>query len=347
MEFSANSLISVCIPVFNAECTLRRCLESVAVQSYTNWELIIVNDGSLGTDENGYDCYKIVKQFKKEFKSFRKKIIYLEHRTNLGLLEARRSLVLSSHGEYITMLDADDALLPDALMQFFNAAQKSNADIIHGGTEIISNSQSYTDSTNQDLIKKRVMQMTQKTNNIYVGELFYKDIFEGYLIQNNHIGFLWGKLIKKALYEKALSYIPFSKCVFAEDFLQYFFISFEAKKYYGIKEKVYSYSVDTGISSFNKITNLNKWEQICSTATVFSIIFSVIKEFPENTFSMDEMEAVRASSRSYLANNINQLRAEVIPELQPAARQMLCDYWGENFVETMEKAMTIFADTAG
>ena len=339
MESSVISLISICVPVFNAECTLRRCLESVAAQTFTDWELLIVNDGSPGRDENGYDCYKIVKQFKKEYKAFRKKIIYLEHRNNLGLLEARRSLVSSSHGDYITMLDADDALLPDALEKLHNVAVSSDADIIQGGTRVISNPTECLEPSKKELIEERVNQMAQTTNNIHAGELCNRDIFDGYLVKNNHSGFLWGRLLKKEIYEKALSYIPFSRCVFAEDFLQYFFISLVSKKYYGIKEPVYCYSVDTGISSFNKISNLEKWEQICSTANVFSIIFSVIKEFPETTFSLEEMEALRATSRSYLSNNIKQLRAEVIPDLQPQARKMLCDYWGSDFVETMEKVM--------
>ena len=332
-------MISICVPVFNAECTLRRCLDSVATQTFTDWELLVVNDGSHGIDENGYDCYKIVKQYKKEYKAFSKKIIYLEHRTNLGLLEARRTLVSSSHGDYITMLDADDALLPDALEKLHNAYVSSDADIIHGGTNVKSNAAECMEPSKKELIEERVNQMSQITNNIYDGELLNRDIFDGYLIKNNHVGFLWGKLIKKEIYEKALAYIPFSRCVFAEDFLQYFFISLEAKKYYGIKHPVYCYSVDTGISSFNKISTLEKWEQICSTANVFSIIFSVIKEFPENSFNIEEMEALRASSRSYLTNNIKQLRAEVILELQPAAHELLCDYWGRAFVETMERTI--------
>ena len=44
-------------------------------------------------------------------------------------------------------------------------------------------------------------------------------------------------------------------------------------------------------------------------------------------------------SRSYLVNNIRQLNSFVIPELQPQAREMLCEYWGKDFVETMERAM--------
>ena len=100
------------------------------------------------------------------------------------------------------------------------------------------------------------------------------------------------------------------------------------------------------MSSGRKIDDMHRWKMICSTASVFTIISQWCKEH-EADINPDEINHLRLMTRYYLENNIKQMRETVIPELQPAARQMLCDYWGENFVETMEKAMTIFADTAG
>ena len=110
----------------------------------------------------------------------------------------------------------------------------------------------------------------------------------------------------------------------------------------GIKKPVYHYSVESGISSSKKITDLERWEQVCSTANVFTILFEAVKEFPAkglDPLSQEQMEALRFLSRSYLVNNIKQMRAQVIPELQSLAREILCDYWGEDFVEMMEKAL--------
>ena len=92
------------------------------------------------------------------------------------------------------------------------------------------------------------------------------------------------------------------------------------------------------MTSTRKIDTLQKWKMICSTASVFTIISEWIKE-NENALLPEEIEKVREMTRMYLANNLKQMREVVIPELQPAAREMLCDYWGSDFVDTIEHAM--------
>lgn len=326
--------VSVCIPVFNAERTLLRALASVAAQSFTEWEIIVVNDGSSGTDETGRDCYKIVKQFRKNHKIPRARIIYREHKTNIGLLEARRTAIEAAVSPYIIILDSDDELLPDSLKVLYETAISTGADIVHGGAEVVA-----TENSSDAIIKKRVSQMQKNANTIYEGVLTEQAVFDGFLVQKNHTGFLWAKLIRRETYLEALSHIPFTNCVFAEDFLQYFFISYEAKKYAGIKKTVYRYYVDVGISSFQKISNLDRWRKICSTANVFTILFQAVKELPLERYSQIQKEALQLQSCSYLANNIKQLKESVIPELQPQAREILCEYWGESFVNRIEEAL--------
>lgn len=326
--------LSVCIPVYNSEKVLSRCLESVFAQDYTDWEVIIVNDGSNGKDEQNRNCKKIIKQFQKLHKLSKKKVIYLEHPSNMGLVETRRTLVEAANSQYILMLDSDDVLLPDALSRLYEIAIQTKSDIVHGCADVYCN-----DSSKSSQNKNRIENILKKANNIHVGELTGENVFNDFLSDQGHSGFLWAKLIRRETYLQALSYIPFTNCVYAEDYLQYFFISYCAKKYSGSKTHVYRYTVDTGISSSQKITDLNHWEKICSTANVFTIIFSAIEEFSEIKLSLEQIEAVRLMSRSYLVNNIRQLNSFVIPELQPQARTMLCEYWGKDFVETMERAM--------
>ena len=334
---SDSAKISVCLPVYNAEKTLLSCLESLACQDFLDWEVLVVNDGSSTKDEQGRDCKKIVKDFRKAHKLSKKQVIYLEHRSNLGLLEARRTLVEAAHSDFILMLDSDDCLLPGALKTLYEAECKSGADIVHAGSEIFYDKSKIIDKSD---MKKRVQEMHKKANNLYEGQLCGSDIFNSYLVLGNHVGFLWAKLIRRELYLQALSFIPFTHCVMAEDFLQYFLISFFAKKYVGLKTPVCRYTIDTGISSKQQIKDLEGWEKIASTANVFTILFLVIKENPEVfALSQEQMEALRLSSRSYLVNNIKQMRAQVIPELQSQARQLLCDYWGTDFVEMMETAL--------
>lgn len=314
--------ISVCIPVYNTEPVLQRAIDSVLLQDFDSFEIIIVNDGSKNTDKNGFCCKKIVKLTQKKCKHV--KIKYIEHRKNLGLLEARRTAIENAQGEYICNLDSDDVLLPGALKTLYEAATKTNADIVHGKTD-------YSSTEN-------LSEIHQSYNKVYLGELEDNCVFDGWLEKKNHIGILWAKLIRRETYLKALSHIPFTRCVMAEDYLQYFFIALEAKKYTGIENKVYRYTIDTGISSNQQITDLARWEQICTTSSVFTIIFFAIQN-GEVSLNLEQLEALRLQSRSYLAGNISMLRKNVIPELKEQGRQLLCEYWGTDFVETMEKAL--------
>ncbi|EID86257.1 Glycosyltransferase involved in cell wall biogenesis [Treponema sp. JC4] len=331
--------ISVCIPVFNSERQLKRCLDSVISQDFPDFEIVIVNDGSTGTDEKGLVCRKIVKQAEKDCKRKRKEkgqnavpFNYTEHRSNLGLLEARRTAIENARSEYICILDSDDILLPCALTFFWDVAFKTNADIVQAHTDI------YCEDTDSSSVE-RIKEINTKYNNVFEGELTGSAVFDSFLINQSHIGLLWAKLIRREVYLAALSHIPFTHCVMSEDMLQYFFIAYEAKKYVGIKNTLYRYTADTGISSNMIISDLARWEKICTTANVFAIIFEAIKEYPEGTFSLEQMEALRLQSRSYLVNNIQQMRKYVIPELQNQAHAMLCDYWGEDFVNRMEQAL--------
>lgn len=323
--------VSVCIPVYNAEKTLRTALDSVirAAQDFDAWEIILVNDGSSGRDENGFECKKIVKKFRRANRLSKHQVVYLEHKSNLGLLEARRTAIMAAHGKYLLILDSDDKLAPGALKVLYETAETNQADIVQGGVEVFTN-----ESTEAN--EKRRLAFQKNANKLVAGPLCNSEILNSYLVKKNHTGFLWAKLFRRDLYLRALNHIPFTRCVFAEDFLQYFFICLEAKKYYGLQTPVYEYFVDSGISSFAKITSLERWEKICSTANVFTIIFTEIKN---RNLSLDQLEAIKFLSRSYLANNIKQLSEAVIPELQDQARSLLCDYWGEDFVELMEKEM--------
>ena len=95
------------------------------------------------------------------------------------------------------------------------------------------------------------------------------------------------------------------------------------------------------MSSGRKITSLKEWKLSCSAASVFTIISSWCEEqtAKNTTYSptQEELNALKLFACSYLANNLTQLTHCVTPELQKEARDMLCEYWGEDFVDEVEK----------
>lgn len=103
------SLISILTPFKNTSAFLEDCINSILNQSYTNWELIIVDDTS--TD----DSYKIVEKFANNDS----RIILLKNSGN-GIIDALQLAFKHSKGNYITRMDSDDIMLPNKLEVLFN-----------------------------------------------------------------------------------------------------------------------------------------------------------------------------------------------------------------------------------
>ena len=114
--------VSIIIPVYNAEPYLRQCLDSVLGQTFTNFEVVLVNDGS--TDNSGFICQEYAR-LDSRFKYFEKE--------NGGVSDARNSGLDLARGDYVTFLDADDFLFEDYLEKLYIATTLSNADIMIGG----------------------------------------------------------------------------------------------------------------------------------------------------------------------------------------------------------------------
>ena len=112
-------LVSVVIPVYNAEKTLSSCLESVMNQTYANLEIIVVNDGSTDNSRTIIEDYAIEDS----------RIVVFE-KENAGLVQARKSGIDIASGKYIQYLDSDDTLHEDAVSLLVDKAEKTQADIV-------------------------------------------------------------------------------------------------------------------------------------------------------------------------------------------------------------------------
>lgn len=92
-------VVSIIVPVYNAECYLNECVDSIISQTYNNIELILVDDGS--TDDSSYMCDRFADS------DSRIKVI---HQQNSGVVSARSSGVTVSSGQWLTFVDADDTI---------------------------------------------------------------------------------------------------------------------------------------------------------------------------------------------------------------------------------------------
>ena len=99
-------MVSIIVPVYNAQNSLERCLRSIIRQSYPQWELILVDDGSQD------DSLAICKRY-----SDKDSRIRVFHTENCGVSSARNTGIENAHGEYITFVDSDDRIHPDFLSE--------------------------------------------------------------------------------------------------------------------------------------------------------------------------------------------------------------------------------------
>ena len=95
--------VSVIIPVYNQSKFIDKAIESVLKQSYQDFEIIVINDGSTDNTESMVQSFIDLR------------IRYIFHEKNLGISEARNTGIRNSRGKYIALLDADDEFLPEKL----------------------------------------------------------------------------------------------------------------------------------------------------------------------------------------------------------------------------------------
>lgn len=164
--------ISVIIPVYNVELYLRRCLNSIVNQTYTNLEIILIDDGS--TDSSPLIC--------DEYAEKDNRIIVI-HKSNEGVSAARNDGIDLATGEYLTFVDSDDYIDYEMIERLISNVQRFNADLsISGFTETCDDETKIEKSDDV-----RCMDKMEALKHLYI---------------DSDIGFvtLWGKLIKKDLF---------------------------------------------------------------------------------------------------------------------------------------------------
>lgn len=112
-------VISIIVPVYKAELYLRRCLDSLLIQTFHNFEIILINDGS--PDTSGTICDEYAN------KDYRVQVYHIE---NGGVSAARQFGVNHAIGEYMIHADPDDWIEPNMLEELYNYALKNNSDLV-------------------------------------------------------------------------------------------------------------------------------------------------------------------------------------------------------------------------
>lgn len=208
-------LISVIVPIYNVEKYLIACLESLAKQTYPDFEIIMVDDGS--TDQ----CPSICDKFAKKYNNF--KVI---HQKNMGLVKLRLNSVQYANGNLITFVDGDDWVEPEYLSYLYSLRKKYNADI--------SVCAPYNMGSLYMFLKKAFV-----TDNINAMRIIFSDKF--------YAGYIWNKLYPKELWHN-LKLPP--QTMFDDLFLNSQILTRINKVVFSSK-RLYHYRIITGSISHN------------------------------------------------------------------------------------------------
>ena len=173
-------MISIIIPVYNAESYLDKCIESVITQTYTDWECILINDGS--KDNSASICDSWVKKDSR---------ISVIHQPNKGVSAARNRGIKESKGEFIVFIDSDDWVEPNYLSDMLNAILKYNSDLVITGQIHHKPKRNITIFKPQEIL---FFELTKNSTSDFIKNIGffygpYSKIFKANIIKNNNIRF--------------------------------------------------------------------------------------------------------------------------------------------------------------
>lgn len=210
-----DKLISVAIPVYNRETTLRKCVDSILAQTYENIEVILVNDGSTDRSEDICRSY--------EQADSRVSVI---SKANGGLSSARNAGIDKSRGEYIFFIDSDDWIDSDTLEVLLKTALQKGTDI--------TGCCAYFNFPNG-------VENSRISNEIYIQDT--RALIKWMLLGGIDANAAWGKLFKRSIFEN----LRFDEsCDFCEDDEFSFRMAHIAKGYVRIADAKYHYFQNSG-----------------------------------------------------------------------------------------------------
>lgn len=235
---NSNPLISIIIPVYNVEDYIRQCLDSILAQTYTNFEAILVDDGS--RDCSGRICDEYAEKDSR---------FVVVHKDNEGVAKARITAFEHSKGELITFIDSDDYVSPLYLEKLSKPIIEEDADMV--------SCDFYYDKSG------KISESTGFLTGIYEGEKL-KDFIANHFFNDKTVRnygipcFLWTKMIKrKFVYEGLQNGLGLW---YGEDQIAVFSMLLQCKKLNIIPDRLYYYVQHEGQAL--KKYDYSLWENI-------------------------------------------------------------------------------------
>ena len=249
-------LFSVIVPIYNIEKYLCRCIDSVLSQSFGDYELILVDDGSPD------NCPAICDEYAK--KDARIKVI---HKENGGLVSARQAGIVEAVGDYIFHLDGDDAICDGALESAYEIINEMHPDIVSFSHRRVMDGEA--GEVVHDLADEGLYNRDEIKEKLYPSLLCNESM-------RSLLYFLWGKAIKRELAIKHQMRVSRAICL-GEDLSCLIPCYLEADTVYMSRKVIYLYTIRNDSLSTNF-----KTQQITQIANVIGWLHTFETEVPSD-----------------------------------------------------------------
>lgn len=258
--------VSIIVPVYNAQATLERCIDSVLKQTYTNFELLLVDDGS--QDDSGKLCDAYARRDER---------ILVIHKENSGVSDSRNQAIDAARGKYLQFLDSDDWLTPESTGLLFRAAQENQCDMVIA-----------------DFYRVKNDRVAHK-GDIKEAGLLTREDFAMYMMENPadfYYGVLWNKLYRRDIIEQHQLRMD-GKISWCEDFMFNLEYMRHMENVYVLPVPVYYY-VKTKGSLVSQGSSLSK------TLEMKQQVFEYYNQFYQEVFDEEVYEKSRRQVYRFL-----------------------------------------------
>ena len=259
-------MVSVVVPVYNAEKTIRRCIESILNQEYTELELIAADDGS--TDSSG----AILDEYAQ--KDGRVRVL---HKKNTGVSDTRNQAIALAQGKYLQFLDSDDWITSDATKLLVRTAEENNCDLVIS-----------------DFYRVVGTRVSPK-GDIEEDSLMSREEYAEHMMENPadfYYGVLWNKLYRRDIVVKYdLRMNP--EISWCEDFIFNLEYVSHAERFMALQVPVYYYVKTKGSLA-------NQSLSITNTIRMKLMVFEYYNQFYKEVFNEEEYEKSRLKVYRFL-----------------------------------------------
>ena len=263
-----NPTVSIIVPVYNAEATISRCIESIINQEYRDFELLLIDDGSI--DSSGTICDRYAAEDSR---------IRLIHKENTGVSETRNMALDLACGTYLQFLDSDDWITPNATRLFVEEAERYHCDmVISDFYRVVGKRVAHKGDIDDDCV------LTQEE-------------FSAHMLQNPadfYYGVLWNKLYRRDIVEKYhLRMNP--EISWCEDFMFNLEYIRHAEVFYALQVPVYYYVKTKGSLASQGMS-------ISKTIKMKLMVFEYYNNFYKHVLDEEDYEKNRLQVYRFLVD---------------------------------------------